>query len=227
MKSKTIRNILRFLPFIKAQRRLAFFAGIFMLISVLLQLPLPLVTRHIIDKILPNKDLSLLNWIIFGLICFMVIKGIADLLHGYLLTLFRERVLFDVQVELFQHIQRLSLAFFKNLKIGYLMSRINSDVSSLQSLLAGPLLSFLKDSITFLTGTTILFIFHWKLALASILVLPFFIYSIRFFSSRVRKKSGEYQEKLALVLDILQETFSAMNVVKSFQLEKQNSRPIL
>ena len=80
----------------------------------------------------------------------MFIKGVSDLLSGYLLTLFREKVLFDIQLKLFQHIQRLSLSFFKESKTGYLMSRIGSDVSNLRGLLAGTLLNFFRDSMIFL-----------------------------------------------------------------------------
>jgi len=219
-----LKNIPRFFLFLRPQWKQAFLAGIFMLISVLLQLPLPLVTRHIIDKILPNKNIVLLNWIILGLIGFMIIKGISDLLSGYLLTLFREKVLFDIQLKLFQHIQRLSLSFFKESKTGYLMSRISSDVSNLRGLLAGTLLNFFRDSMTFLVGVTIIFIFHWKLAIISITILPFFIYSIHFFSGKIRRKSNEVQEKIALVSDILQETFYSISIVKSFQLEKHEAQ---
>lgn len=214
------KNLKRFFPFLLPHTKTALLAGIFMLISVLLQLPLPLVTRHIIDNILPNKNIVILNWIIIGLIGFMLIKGVSELLNGYFLTLFRERVLFDIQLKLFQHIQGLSLSFFKNSKTGYLMSRISNDVSNLRGLLAGTLLSFLKNSMTFIVGATVIFIFHWKLALISLFVLPFFIYSIRLFSGKIRKISGEFQENFALVWDVLQETLSAIFVVKSFQLEK-------
>lgn len=221
---KTLKNIKRFLPFLKSQWKRALLAGIFMFISVLLQLPLPLVTRHIIDNILPNKNIVLLNWVILGLIGFMLIRGVSDLLNGYLLTIFRERTLFDIQLKLFQHIQKLNLSFFKNKRIGYLMSRIRSDVSNLQGLLAQTLLSFLRDSLTFIVGATVIFIFHWKLALASLTILPFFIYSIHFFSGRIRKKSHEFQEKIALASGVLQETLSAISIVKLFQLEKYEAR---
>lgn len=219
VKNKTLANILRFIPFLKSQRKIALYAGIFMFIGVLLQLPLPLVTRHIIDNILPNKEIRLLNWVVLGLVGFMIIKAASDILNGYLLTLFRERVLFNVQLKLFEHIQRLSISFFKDTKTGYLMSRLGNDVSNLRGLLAGTLLSFLRDSMTFVVGVAIIFIFHWKLALASILVLPFFIFSINFFSGRIRQKSNEFQEKFALVWEVLQESLSAIHIVKSFQLE--------
>ncbi|MBE0461560.1 MAG: ABC transporter ATP-binding protein [Candidatus Aminicenantes bacterium] len=226
-RNKTIKYILRFLPYFKSYQKLAFLAGIFMLIGVLLQLPLPLVTRHIIDNILPNKNIHLLNWIILGLIAFMLIKGMCEILNSYLLTIFREKVLFTIQVKLFQHVQKLSLSFFKDSKTGYLMSRIDNDVSSLRGLLADTILNFIKDSMTFITGFVIIFIFHWKLAFASIMVLPFFASNIYIFSGKIRKISSDYQERFALVWESLQETISAIFTVKSFQLEEHETQKLI
>lgn len=220
---RAFKNIKRFLPYLKPHWKRAFFAGIFMLCSVLLQLPLPLLTRYTIDNILPNNNFVLLNWVILGLIGFMLVKGMSDVLNGYFLTLFRERVLFDIQLKLFQHIQNLSISFFKDAKTGYLTSRVYSDVSNLQGLLANTFLNFLRDTLTFLVGGIVIFIFHWKLALISLTVLPFFIYSINFFAKRVRKKSREFQERFSLVFDVLQENLSAFYLIKSFQLEKHSA----
>ena len=212
-----------FLPYLLPHWKKALIAGIFMLISVLLQLPLPLLTRHIIDYVLPKKSITLLNWIVVALFLFMLIKGVSEFLNRYFLTLFRERVLFDVQFKLFRHVQDLDLSFFENSKTGYLMSRISSDVSNLQGLLAGTLLNFLKDSLTFIIGAIVILTFHWKLTLLSLFILPFFVYSINFFSKEIRKKSKDFQEKFALVFDVLHESISAIFTVKYFQLERHET----
>jgi len=224
---KTLKNLIRFIPFLKPQWKRLFKAAIFMLISVILSLPLPLITRYIIDEILPEKKLFFLNWVILGLIIFMILKGVSGLLNEYLLSLFRARVIFDINIKLFQHVQRLNLSFFKNVKTGYLMSRLSNDVSNLQSLLAGTLLSIFKDSMTFIVGVIAIFVLHWKLAIASLFVLPFFICSIYFFSGRVRKRSRDIQEKIAFVSERLQETLSAIATVKSFRLEKHEARKLV
>lgn len=190
-----------------------------MLISILLQLPLPLLTKELIDNILPNKNVELLNWVILGLVGFMVIKGVSEIFHTFYVTLFRETVLFNIQVSLFRHVQGLSLSFFKNSKTGNLMSRIANDVNNLQGLLAGSLLNFVRDILTFIVGTTLIFIFHAKLALISLLVLPLYAFSLSFFSKRIRNKSREFQERFAQVWETLQESLSAVFIIKSFQLE--------
>lgn len=214
-----LKNLKRFVKYFKPSWKKALIAGIFMLISVLLQLPLPLLTRHIIDHVLPERNKVLLNWIIIGLFGFMLIKGLSEVLNRYFLILFRERVLFDIQLKLFRHVENLDHSFFTDSRTGYLMSRMSSDISNLQGLLAGTLLDFLKDGLTFLVGLIIIFSFHWRLALLSILILPFFVYSIHFFSGKVRKGSKDFQEKFAQAFDILYETLSYISIVKCLQLE--------
>jgi subfamily B ATP-binding cassette protein MsbA len=224
---KVFANLKRFLPFLRPQIKRFLFAGTLMLVSVLLTLPLPLITRYIIDNVLPHKKIVVLNLLIFSLAGFMLMKGISELLNVYFLSQFRAKVIFDIQIKLFQHVQKLGLSYFKNIKTGYLMSRLSNDVSNLQSLLAGTLLEFLKDGMTFIVGVIIIFIFHWKLALASLITLPLFIYSIHFFSGKIRKKSREIQERIAFVLETLQESLSAIMIVKSFQLEKHETTRLL
>ena len=213
----------RFLRFLRPQWKRGVGAGIFTGVTVLLQLPFPLLTMYIIDSVLPRKDASALNWVVLGLIGFVLMKVTTEFLNGYLLSLFRERALFDMQLRLFEHIQRLSLSFFHKQKTGYLMSRIRRDVIQLQGLLAGTLLSFLRNSITLVVGTALIFTLHWRLALASILVLPFFVYAVSHFSLRIREKSKQVQEKAGLADGVLQESLSAIHIVKSFLMEKHEA----
>lgn len=213
----------RFLRFLRPQWKRGVGAGICTGVTVLLQLPFPLLTMYIIDSVLPRKDASALNWIVLGLIGFILMKATMEFLNGYLLSLFRERVLFDIQLKLFEHIERLSLSFFHRQKTGYLMSRIRRDATQLQGLLAGTFLSFLRNSITLVVGIALIFTLHWRLALASILVLPFFVYAVTHFSLRIREKSKEVQEMAGLVDALLQESLSAIHIVKSFLMEKHEA----
>lgn len=204
----------------------AVLAGGSMLFAVLLQLPLPLVTRHIIDTILPSKNLLLLNWVVLALLAFTVFKGLADIVNGYYLTLFKEYVLYQVQLDLFRHIQNLDIGFFKNNQSGYLSSRITGDVSNLNGLLATTLLNLVKDCLTFVVGAVIILMFHWKLALLAMLTLPFFVQSLTLFSRRMKENSTEFQEKFSLIHASIQENFSAVDVTKIFQLEGSHSEKL-
>lgn len=198
-----------------------------MAISILLQLPMPLLTMYIIDNVLVEKNLTMLNWISLGLLSVILLKTVCSFMQSYLLLIFKERVLFDIQLKLFQHIERLSLNFFKSQKTGYLVSRIQSDTSEVHGLLANTILNFCKDSLTFMVGITLIFIIHWKLALASVTVLPFFVLSLTAFSERLRNLSKESRERYANVSRDLQESLSGIYVIQTYTREKYQARKIL
>lgn len=217
----------RFLEYLKPWRKWAFIGGVLIMVNVILQIPMPLLTRYIIDHILPYKNFSLLNWVIIGLVFFMIIKTISGFLSSLCLAVFRENVLLKVQMRLFQHIQHLSLTFHNNTKTGYLLSRIANDSSNLQGLLAGTMIDAIQNILIFCVGMGFIFFFHWKLALVSITMLPFFIYSIYFFASRVRKKTHAVQESIDKVYDTIAEGLSGIMVTKSFCLEQTRELKLL
>ncbi|TET47164.1 ABC transporter ATP-binding protein [candidate division TA06 bacterium] len=225
--NENLRQLRRFLPYLRPWWKYGLLAGGLMLITVLLQLPLPLLTRYVIDYVFPQGNLRLLTWIIIGLSIFMLVRLTSGFFSGILLAIFREHVLLRVQLRLFEHIEHLSLSFHDDMKVGYLISRIGNDASNLQGLLADTLLGFIRNTLTFCVGVGILFFLHWKLALVSLAVLPCFIYSILFFSGRLRRKSGEMQENIARVYDVLGESLSGISVVKSFGAEKTQAISLL
>jgi len=197
-----------------------------MALSVLLQLPIPLLTMYIIDHVLTENNLSILNWICLVLIGIILFQFVSHLMQRYLLLIFKERVLFDIQLRLFKHIEGLSYKFFQSQQTGYLTSRIQSDTSAVHGLLADTVINFCKDVLTFMVGLTIIFIIHWKLALSSIIVLPFFILSLASFSEKLRILSKETREKYAIVSKILQESLAGIYLIQSFIREKYQARKI-
>jgi len=226
LESPNIRNVGRFLRFLKPYWQKGLHASLWMALSVFLQLPVPLLTMYIIDQVLTDNNLVILNWICLVLIVIILFQFVSHLMQRYLLLIFKERVLFDIQLKLFEHIEGLSYKFFQSQQTGYLMSRIQSDTSAVHGLLADTVINFCKDVLTFMVGLTIIFIIHWKLALSSIIVLPFFILSLTSFSEKLRSLSKETREKYANVSKILQESLTGIYLIQSFCREKYQVRKI-
>ena len=223
---ETFRLIRKFLPYLKPWKRYGLVAGAAMMATVLLQLPIPLITRYVIDNVFPQGNIRLLNWIVIGFTGLIIFRTFSGLLSSYFLTIFRQRVLLDIQSRLFEHVERLGLAFHNNMKVGYLMSRIGNDPQNLQGLLAETFFSFVRNILTFCFGVIILFFLHWKLALVAIVILPGFVYSVRYFSARVRAKSGEMQENLGRVFDLMGESLAGIPVIKSFCAERSQAEKV-
>ena len=206
----------RFLKFLKPYWRKGAIAFAFMLFSVSLQIPMPFLTRYLFDKVIIMKNFQLLNIIGFVLIGVLLVRVVSVFLENYLLTTFRGRVLFDIRLKLFEHIQKLSLAFFHRSETGYLMSRISSDVYEVQGLLADTLLSAGQNILTLIAGVICMLYIHPKLAVICFLICPLYLVSIAIFNNRIRKMSYVVRERHALMQSDLQELLSGIAVIKAF-----------
>ncbi|HID92977.1 MAG TPA: ABC transporter ATP-binding protein, partial [bacterium (Candidatus Stahlbacteria)] len=214
------KTIIRFLRFLKPYWAKGVIAFFFMLLAVLLQLPMPFLTKYLIDKVIVAKSFHILNIIGFVLIGVLFIRAASSFIQAYFLTTFRGRVLFDIRVKLFQHIQKLSLSYFHKKQTGYLMSRVSDDVNAVQGLLADTLVSFGQNTLTFIAGIACTLYIHPKLALISFSILPLYILSLAVFNKRVRNMSGEVREKYANIQKDLQELLSGIFIIKAFTGEK-------
>ncbi len=218
---RSLQIILRFLNFLKPYWSKGLFAFCFMLLSIVLQLPMPFLTRYLIDSIIALKNFQLLNIIGFLLIGVLIIYGFSSFLERFLLTTFRAKVLFDIRLKLFDHIQRLSLAFFHKKQTGYLMSRISDDVNAVQGLLADTLVSAGQNILTFIAGVACTIYIHPRLAFICFLVLPFYLLSLIVFNKRIRNMSYELREWYGLLNKELQELLSGIFIIKAFTAEKR------
>ncbi|MFA5033030.1 MAG: ABC transporter ATP-binding protein [bacterium] len=217
----TFKIIRRFLKFLKPYWKKGVIAFFFMLLAVGLQLPMPFLTKYLIDKVVVLKSFRLLNIIGFVLVGVLLIKAVSIFVESVLLTTFRGRVLFDIRIKLFEHLQKLSLSFFHKQDTGYLMSRVSGDVDSVQGLLADTLVSFTQNILTFIAGIICTLYIHPKLACICFGILPFYLFSLWIFNDRIRNMSYVVREKYAKVQKDLQELLSAVSVVKAFTGEKR------
>jgi len=212
-------------PLKQEKKKLMLAAGL-MVISVGLQLPLALVTRYIIDDLLPNKNIHGLNLVILTLLGVMILKGMVDVCQNYTISLARERIVANLQMRLLDHVQSLSLSFFWKSKAAYLSARISADSTSVGNAVTNSMLPAIRDVVTVVFATVMVMIFQWKLGLASLAILPMFIFSLRLLSKRRRRCAEAYQESYAVACESLTESLSAMEVVKAFVAEENEAAKV-
>ncbi len=190
-----------------------------MVVTNALQLPVPFLTRYLIDNVIPMKNYSLLN--VIGIVIFisLVLRAVLYYYEIFLRTIFRAKVIFDIRAKLYDHIQKLSMSFFRKQKSGYLMSRIASDVQSLQGLLSDTILAFCQSILTFAVGIAGTVYIHPKLAIFTIASLPLYGFVLFLFNKRIRKMSWELREAHACIQRDLMEFISGIFVIQSFSAE--------
>src|SRR5213075_2348641 len=133
-----------------------------------------------------------------------------------------ERILADLRNALFRHLQRLSLGFFERNRAGVIISRLTNDVEAIDQLVTDGVTSLVQNSLTLLGTAILLFILDWRLALATLTVIPAMSVATAIFRKRSARAYRDVRERLGLVTATLAEDIAGMRVVQAFTRERRN-----
>lgn len=194
-------------------KKWAVIGGLFMIIGVLLLIPTPLLTMYLIDTILPASDLHALLFITFLCVVILLCKAVCDNIQGLYFCKFNQKVVFDIQLDVLKVFQQKSTHYRHEKQTGYLMSRLTDDPNRLQNLFADTVIALLRDVITLLVGVGIVFWINWRLALASILLLPAFVLVLKRYNKKMKVLAYEQFETNAVFTKKLQESISLIDTL--------------
>jgi ATP-binding cassette, subfamily B, bacterial MsbA len=174
---------------------------------------------------LAGEPQEVLFKIAFLIVSAFILKNIFSFLSNYFIAYVEQGVIRNLRDELYEHIHKLPMNFFKNEKTGNLISRFTNDVNIIQQSITAVFLNIFQDPITILVFFGIAFSISWKLTVFSLLIVPLSIIVIGFIGSLVRKQSYILQKKLGTIVDLLHETISGVKIVKAFGMEEfENKR---
>jgi ATP-binding cassette subfamily B protein len=162
-----------------------------MLITILvgtgLSLVSPLIFRALIDQVLPAKDVNRLKLFVVALLLIPIVSSIISILQRRLNVAIGEGVIFDLRSSLFGRLQRMSLRFFTNTRVGELMSRLNNDVVGAQNAISNTIVNIITNLIEAVAILAVMLTLEWRLTLASIVILPLFWITAIKIGGRLRK----------------------------------------
>ena len=194
--------------FAKPYRRLI--AGFLAIIvaSALISLAPPLLFRAILDDAIPDGDRRLLN--LLG--AFVVTAAIADagmaLGERYLSSRIGEGVIYDLRVSLFDHVQRMPMAFFTRAQTGALTSRLNNDVMGAQRAVTGTLGSVVSNVVTLVANGTAIVLLEWKFGVIALILLPLFIIPAKRVGRRLQELTRQQMDLNASMNTTMTERFN-------------------
>ncbi|MGI8825630.1 MAG: ABC transporter ATP-binding protein [Chloroflexota bacterium] len=191
-----------------------------MFISTLSFLAIPYAFRLVIDAVFVHHDASRLNWVVFLLLVVVLLTAGFGFGRGYLLNYVGGRVVADLRLRLYRHLLDLPLAFYDARRSGDLISRLSADTTLVQSVLSDDLLTFFQNLITVTGVVVVILVLDWRLALIMLAVTPLIAGTGIFVGRRTRRLSQQAQEQLGGATVVLEETLSAMRVVKAFVRER-------
>jgi len=185
--------------------------------------PAPL-AKLAIDEGIAKGDLTALDWIVLAFVVSALVGWGATYAQTYLVGWVGQRALQDLRLQLFRHLQSLSIAYYSRNRAGVIISRLTNDVQALDQLVSDGITTLFQSSLTLVGTVVILLLLDVKLALLTFLILP--VLGVASFLFRLASADAYRltRERIGAITGYLQETFSGIRVVRSFGQEPRHRR---
>jgi len=183
----------------------------------------PFLSKYAVDDGIRRHDLAKLWWIVGAFLLAGLLNWGMSYVQTYLTGWVGERILADLRNDLFRHLQRLSLGFYERNRAGVLISRLTNDVEAIDQLVTDGVTSLVQNTLTLVGTAILLFILDWRLALATLAVIPLMSIATVIFRVRSARAYSAVRERLGLVTATLAEDIAGMRVVQAFTREQANT----
>ena len=219
----TGKLILRILSYLKPywfQFLLVFLA---ILISAGVGLLPSIITGKIVDEALVGRNMKLLIQLLIAAFVTLTASEVIGVLESYINAWISNRIIFDMKNQMYDHLQHMPHSFFTSEKQGDIITRMNSDISGVSSVISGTLSSIVSNIAVVVTTLVALFSMSWQLALVGIVVIPLLILPTRSAGKTRWKLLSESQAKNDEMNQLVNETLSVSGslLVKLFTREKR------
>ena len=187
--------------------------GLLIAVSSLVGLGSPFLLRGIIDNALPHKDTGLLALLALGMIGVAVVSTVVGVYQTLLSTTIGQRIMRDLRVAVYAHLQRMSLAFFTKTRTGEVQSRIANDIGGMQAIVTSTATSIVSNATVVVGSAIAMLAMDVRLALLSFVLLPGTVWINRRVGAMRRRLTTERQHRLALMTSQVQESLSVSGVL--------------
>ncbi len=195
--------------------RLAFAMGL-MLIVAATNGALAFIVKNVVNDILVKPDAAMMYLVPIGIVVIYIFKGTAGYGQNVIMQWVGQRIITQYRIDLYAHLQRLSMGYYDRTPTGQLMSRITNDVNMIQGSVSSVVTGVLRDVFTVFALMGVVIYRDWFLAIFALGVFPLVIFPIVKLGRRLRKISTHSQETMADVSVLLHETISGARIVKGF-----------
>jgi ATP-binding cassette subfamily B protein len=187
-----------------------------------LELAPPYLVKLVIDRYIPARDITGLSFIAALYLATLAGSFVLDYVQTWLLQLTGQRIMFDLRMEIYEHLQRLDLRFYDRNPVGRLMTRVTTDVDVLNDLFTSGVVSVFGDLFTLVGIMAMMIWIDWRLAIVAFSVLPFIWLVTQWFRRNVRESYRTVRTWIARINAYLQERITGMATVQLFGREARD-----
>ncbi|HEV8316168.1 MAG TPA: ABC transporter ATP-binding protein [Vicinamibacterales bacterium] len=221
-KAYDARLMRRLLTYLRPYRRQVGFAIAAIIAGSVLQLAPPYLTKIVIDRYIPARDLSGLGTVAVLFLLGLVGTFALEYVQTWTMQMTGQRIMFDLRMQVYSHLQRLDLRFYDRNPVGRLMTRVTTDVDVLNDLFTAGVVSIFGDVFTLLGIMVVLVLMDWRLALVAFSVLPLIALVAQWFRRNVRDSYRTVRTWIARINAYLQERITGMATVQLFRREEKD-----
>ncbi len=203
----------RILRLFRPYRRRLFAVIALITVSSGLSMISPFLLRAILDNAIPNRNVGLLTELVLGMIAVAIITSALGVIQTFMSTAVGQRVMHDLRVAVYRHLQRLSLAFFTRTRAGEVQSRIANDIGGIDNVATSTATTIAQNATTVIATTITLAILSWRLALISFALVPLFVWLTRRVGRERRAITARLQGRLADISSLVVESLSVSGMM--------------
>jgi ATP-binding cassette subfamily B protein len=173
----------------------------------------PFLIREVLDKGITHHDTTLLTWLVVGMIAISVLTSVIGVAQTWISNQVGQRVMHDLRAAVYAHLQRMSLAFFTHTRTGEVQSRIANDIGGIDSVVTSTATSIVQNVTTVVAVVVAMFLLEWRLAVFSLILLPFFVWLTRRVGEQRRRIQSVRQSRLADMSTLVEESLSVSGIL--------------
>ena len=217
--ARLMRRLLRYIRRYSGEVAFAFIA---ILVGATAQLAQPYLMKVAIDAYIATGQLEPLNALAALYLFILVVAFVADYTQTWTMQLTGQKLMFDLRMDLYRHLQRLDLRYYDRNPVGRLMTRVTSDVDALNDLFTAGVVTIFGDVFTLVGIMAVLLWMDWQLALVTFCVVPLIALVTQWFRRNVRESYRVVRGLIARINGFLQENITGMSTVQLFRREAFN-----
>lgn len=212
-------NWRRLLSYLRPHRGRLVVALLAMVASSALSLIFPLVIQNVVDSVLQLGNVAELDRFTLILLLAFLVRSFTSLIESLNLQYIGERIVYDLRLQFYTHLQTLSLGFFAQRRVGELVSRLSSDVTAIRGALTNNIGTLLQQSLILLGSVIVMIAINWRLTLFILVLAPVLIGFGGLFGVLLRRLSSQVQDELADATVVVSEVLGSIREVKTFVRE--------
>ncbi|MCU4747001.1 ABC transporter ATP-binding protein/permease [Streptomyces sp. G-5] len=197
--------------------------GALVVISALISLVNPFLIREIMDVALPEQRTGLLSALAAGMVVVAIANSSFNVWQSYVSTKLGQRVMHDLRSAVYRHLQRMSLDFFTRTRTGEVQSRIANDIGDMQATVTTSATSLVSDVTIVIATVTAMAVLDWRLTIASLIMVPFFIWVSRRVGTQRRRITRARQRQHATISTMVHESLSVSGVLLGHTMGRSRS----